>query len=59
MAAVKQQKHLSVSFTIKLKILPLEYRHIKSSTSSNVKTVQFAKTCAISASQYEEKSRLG
>ena len=42
MAAVKQQKHLSVSFTIT--IIPLECRHIKSSTSSIVKTVQFAKT---------------
>ena len=44
MAAVKQQKHLSVSFSIKLKVIPLECRHIKSSTSSSVKTVQFAKT---------------
>ena len=44
MAAVKQQKHLSVSLPLKQKIIPLECRHIKSSTSSIIKTVQFAKT---------------
>ena len=44
MAAVKEQKHLSVRFTIKRKNYPLEYRHIKSSASSNVRTVQLAKT---------------
>ena len=43
MAAVKRQKHLSVSFTTKRKIIPLKCRHIKNSTSSIVRTVQLAK----------------
>ena len=47
MAAVKQQKHLSVSFTFKTKIIPLECRHIKSSISTIIRTVQSAKTRAI------------
>ena len=46
MAAVKQRKHLSASINLPLKrkIIPRECRHIKSSISSIVRTVQLAKT---------------
>ena len=49
MAAVKQRTHLLLSFAIETKIVLLEFSYIKSDTSSNARTVQLAKTLALTA----------